>query len=243
MRVAVTASTGRLEGLEAHLRTLGHDVVRAPLVAVTPRRDEATRAAADALRPLRWRLFPSRSAVEAWSGLRLGFDDATLVGAVGPATADAVRALGARVAVAAEPATARGLAAAVLEHPRAPRRGEAVALVQGSGARPALARALTAAGVVPRIAVVYDRSGIGWRVDGTVDAIVVASPSAVAALPDDAASSTIVVAIGPTTAAAARRRGWTVRQAQSPTAAAIVDALTRPSAPPQARAPRPEGSP
>jgi uroporphyrinogen-III synthase len=238
--VAVTASTGRLEGLEAQLRALGHEAVRAPLVAVTPRRDEATRAAAEALRPLRWRLFPSRSAVEAWHGLRLGFDDATLVGAVGPATADAVRALGDRVAVVAEPATAKGLAAGVLDHPQAPRRGEAVAVVQGSGARPALARALTAAGVVPRIAVVYDRSGLGWRVDGAVDAIVVASPSAVAALPDAAASGTIVVAVGPTTAAAARRRGWSVRQARTPTAAAIVDALTRPSAARPARAARAE---
>jgi uroporphyrinogen-III synthase len=238
--VAVTASTGRLEGLDAQLRDLGHEVVRAPLVSVTLRRDEATRAAADALRPLRWRLFPSRSAVEAWSALGLGFDDAVLVGAVGPATADAALALGAQVAVVAEPATAKGLAARVLDHPRAPRRGEAVALVQGSGARPALARALAAAGVLPRIAVVYDRSGLGWRVDGAVDAIVVASPSAVAALPAAVAAGTLVVAIGPTTAAAARRRGWPVRQAATPTAAAIVDALTRPPAPPPARAARPE---
>ncbi len=237
MRVAITASSGRLADLEARLRSAGFEAVRAPLVAVRPRLDEETLAAARALVGLRWRLFPSQSAVEAWTALGLGFGADVRLGAVGPATADALRAAGGGVSVVAEPATALGLAKGVLAHPSAPGTGEAVALVQGDGARPALARALTAAGVEPRAAVVYERRGLGWHVDGTVDAVVVASPSAVASLPDEVGARCVIVAIGPTTAAAARRRGWRVRQSAAPTAAAVTDVLRTLSA-----TPRPAGA-
>lgn len=225
MRVAVTASTGRLADLEQQLRAAGHDAVRAPLVAVRPLQRAATRATASALVDLRWRLFPSRTAVEAWTALGLGFAADVRIGAVGPATADGLRVAGARVSVVGEPATALGLARGVLAHPSAPQRGEAVAIVQGDGARPDLAAALAAAGVVPQPIVVYARHALGWRLQGPVDAIVVASPSAVAALPEHVGAGSWLVAIGPTTAAAARRRGWRVRQAASPTTAAVVAAL------------------
>ena len=227
MRVAITASSGRLEGLEARLRALGHDPVRSPLIAVRARTDEASRAAAAALAPLRWRLYPSRTAVEAWRALGLGFDPDTRVGAVGPATAAALRTAGAHVDVVARPATAAALAAQVLAHPDGPRRGEAVGVVQGSGARPALARGLQAGRVEVRTAVVYDREGLGWRVDRPVDAIVVASPSGVAALPAAVGSAALIVAIGPTTAAAARRRGWRVAVAAAPTVDAVAAVLVR----------------
>lgn len=227
MRVAITASSGRLEGLEARLRALGHDAVRSPLIAVQPRSDDATRAAAAALEPLRWRLYPSRTAVEAWRALGLGFDPDTRLGAVGPATATALRSAGAHVDLVARPATAAALATQVLAHPDGPRQGEAVGVVQGSSARPALARGLRAGRVEVRIAVVYDRIGLGWRVDAPVDAIVVASPSGVSALPAAVGSTALIVAIGPTTAAAARRRGWRVAVAATPTAEAVAAALAR----------------
>ncbi len=225
MKVAITASSGRLADLEGRLRSAGHEPVRTPLIAVRPRLDDATLTAARAVAELRWRLFPSRSAVEAWTALGLGFADDVRLAAVGPATADALRAAGGDVSVVAQPATALGLADGVLAHPDAPAAGEGVALIQGDGARPALARALTAAGVVPRPVVVYERCGLGWRLDEPVDAVVVASPSAVAALPARVGASSLIVAIGPTTAAAARRRGWRVRLAAAPTAAAVADVL------------------
>lgn len=227
MRVAITASSGRLEGLAARLRAAGHDPVPSPLIAVRPRTDDASRTAAAALAPLRWRLYPSRTAVEAWRALGLGFDPDTRLGAVGPATAAALRAAGAHVDVVARPATAAALARQVLAHPDGPRPGEAVGVVQGSGARPALARGLRAGRVDVRTAVVYDREGLGWRVDGPVDAIVVASPSGVAALPSAVGSAALIVAIGPTTAAAARRRGWRVAAAATPTVDAVAAALGR----------------
>ncbi|MFN2322851.1 MAG: uroporphyrinogen-III synthase [Trueperaceae bacterium] len=227
MRVAITASSGRLEGLEARLRALGHDPVRNPLIAVRPRTDEASRVAAAALEPLRWRLYPSRTAVEAWRALGLGFDPETRLGAVGPATAAALREAGAHVDLVARPATAAALAAQVLAHPDGPRQGEAVAVVQGSSARPALARGLRAGRVDVRLAVVYDREGLGWRLETPVDAIVVASPSGIAALPALVGGAALIVAIGPTTAAAARRRGWRVAIAAAPTAEAVAAALAR----------------
>lgn len=256
MRVAVTASVGRLEGLEARLRALGHDAVRASLVAVRPRADEATRAAAAALAALRWRLYPSRTAVEAWCALGLGFDPETRLGAVGPATAAALRAAGARVDVVAQPATAKALAAQVLAHPDGPRGGEEVAVVQGSSARPALVRGLAAGRVRARTAVVYDREGLGWRVAGPVGVVVVASPSAVQALPAFVGAGAVLVAIGSTTAAAARRRGFRVRVAAATDVDAVVAAVAQavgdastdvPPADPHAATPavadRAEGSP
>ena len=227
MRVAITASSGRLHGLEERLRALGHDPIRSPLIKVRPRTDEASRVAAAALEPLRWRLYPSRTAVEAWRALGLGFDPDTRIGAVGPATAAALRAAGAHVDLVARPATAAALAAQVLAHPDGPRHGETVGVVQGSGARPSLARGLRAGRVDVRIAIVYDREGLGWRVEAPVDAIVVASPSGVTALPAAVGSVALIVAIGPTTAAAARRRGWRVVVAAAPTAEAVTAALVR----------------
>jgi len=224
VRVAVTASVGRLAELEGRLAAAGFDAVRAPLVRTAPIADPG---AAEALLGLSWRLYPSRSAVEAWSGLGLGFDDGARVGAVGPGTAAELERAGARVEVVAARATGEGLARDVLRHPRGPRQGDAIGIVQGDRARAALANAFRAAGVEVRTATVYASQGVGWSLRGPVDVVVLASPSAVSALPPEVGEGALLVAIGPTTAAAAHRRGWAVDQAAAPTVDGVLDALDR----------------
>ena len=224
MRVAVTASVGRLAGLEARLRDAGHEAVRAPLVRTAPTADAA---AAERLLGLPWRVYSSRSAVGAWVGLGLGFADDARIGAVGPGTAADLELAGAEVALVARPATAAGLARGLLSHPAGPRPGDAVGIVQGDRARTTLAEALRAAGVEVRSATVYGSEGVAWSLDGPVDAVVLASPSAVAALPPDIGAAALLVAIGPTTAAAAVRRGWSVVQAAEPTVDGVLGAMAR----------------
>ena len=227
MRIAVTASSGRLAGLEERLIDAGFDALRAPLVRTTSLTDDGTRTAAAELLGLPWRLYPSRSAVAAWVALGLGFGDGARVGAVGPGTASALVGAGAEVALVPADATATGLAHDLLRHPHAPRPGDAVGLVQGDRARPALADALRAAGIVVRAASVYASRSAAWSPEEPVDAVVLASPSAVAALPAAVGARALLVAIGPTTAAAAARRGWSAVQATEPTVDAVVAALAR----------------
>lgn len=224
MRVAVTASIGRLAGLETRLADAGHEAVRAPLVRTAPTAD---REAATALLGLPWRLYPSRSAVEAWSALGLGFEDGARIGAVGPGTADALRLAGADVTVVASRTTGDGLARDVLRHPDGPQAGDTVGVVQGDRARDALADGLRRAGVHVRSATVYASQGLAWSLAGDVDAVVLASPSAVAALPAEIGARALLLAIGPTTAAAAVRRGWAVVQAAEPTVEGILAAFDR----------------
>ncbi|MBW6456492.1 MAG: uroporphyrinogen-III synthase, partial [Trueperaceae bacterium] len=127
----------------------------------------------------------------------------------------------------ARPATAAGLAHGLLRHPQSPRAGDAVGLVQGDRARSTLADTLEGAGVEVRTATVYASEGVAWSLDDHVDAVVLASPSAVAALPVDVGAEALLVAIGPTTAAAAVRRGWSVVQAAEPTVEGVLGALAR----------------
>jgi uroporphyrinogen-III synthase len=225
VRVAVTASLGRLETLEARLVAAGFEAVRAPLVAT--RSLPSSQAEAHALIGLPWRLYPSRSAVLAWSGLDLGLVDGARLGAVGPGTAAELVRAGARADAVGQPATAAGLVRAVLTHPAAPRPGDTVAVVQGDRARPTLVAALRAAGVEARVATVYASRAAGWALADAVDAVVLASPSAVAQLPAGVAARAQLVAIGPTTAAAVADRGWDALVADAPTEAGVVAALER----------------
>ncbi len=224
MRIALTHADGRLERLAPALRARGHDVVLAPLIATRPLLDDATRRAAEALLELPWRCYPSRSAVAAWSALGLPFDDGPRLAAVGAGTAAAIVAHGGVAPLTPSPlaSTAIGLAAAVLAAGAA---GHGVGLVQGRRARPELAQHLRRGGAEPRRAVVYDVTTLPWQVTGPLHAVVLASPSAVAALPQVVAERAQLVALGPTTAAALRERGWRCSQADVPSAEGVLAAL------------------
>ncbi len=229
MRVALTQATGRLESLLPGLRALGVEVISAPLIATRPLLDDATRRSAAALLGLPWRCYPSRSSVEAWAALRLPFADGARLAAVGAGTAAALVRHGAAGGGTEAPltpaplaSTAVGLAAALLAAGAA---GQQVGLVQGRRARPELAEQLRRGGAKPRRAVVYEVITLPWRVTGSVDAVVLASPSAVAALPAEVGQQAQLVALGPTTAAALRERGWSCLQAREPSAAGVLAAL------------------
>ncbi|MDR9392385.1 MAG: uroporphyrinogen-III synthase, partial [Trueperaceae bacterium] len=196
--------------------------VRVPLVDTTPLDDPA---AARALRDLAWRLYPSRSAVEAWTRQGVGFQDRARVAAVGPGTAAALRAAGADVAFTPTRATGEALAKELLAAPHGPRRGDVVGLVRGDRGRADVKGILQRAGVVVRTATLYATHARAWPDDVRADAVVLASPSAVAALPDAVARAATLVAIGPTTAAALRDRGLAAREAAEPTEAGVVEAL------------------
>lgn len=226
MRIALTQSAGRLERLAPALEAEGFTVVRSPLIETRPRNNRTTARLARELARCPWILFSSRAAVEAWRALGLPLGGARL-GAVGPATEAALRAAGGRVQLIGEPATAEGLARAFLAHTRS--EVGPVALPHGNLSATTLCDLLVGAGVTVRPLVIYETVSRPWKVDGEVDAVVLASPSAVRVLPEPVAARSALVTLGPSTSQAVRRRGFTPRQAEAPTADALLHVLRKAS--------------
>ena len=227
MRVALTQGRGRLEGLDHDLEALGMEVVRAPLIETRPLLNDSVRRAARALARLPWLLFTSRSAVDAWQALELPLMGPRL-GVTGPATAAALQRAGARVEVVGEPATAAGLADRFLSRLAAEPRSALgpVGLPQGNLALPTLRDRLEAAGLQVRSLVVYETVSLAWRGDAKVDAIVLASPSAVRALPLEVGRGATVITLGPSSSRAALARGFVPLEA-TPDATAVAALLGR----------------
>jgi len=237
MRIVLTHSEGRFEGLEAALSRRGHEVHHQPLIRTRPRSGPEARAEAEALLALPWLMFTSRSAVEAWQGLGAPWaspdlppDDARpLIAAVGRNTASALRRAGAEVALVGERSQADSLADAFLAEPRA---AGPVGLPQGDRALPTLRRALEGAGFETRPLVLYETvtepfpeamlTGGASDAEPAAPLVVLASPSAAGALPSEVARSATLVAIGPTTAAAVEERGFPCLQAASPNVAGVL---------------------
>lgn len=204
------------------LEERGIEVHRHPLVKTEVRTDSRTRSAVATLMALPWLLVTSRSTVEALLALG-GFEGDPLIGAVGPATATALEEAGAPVTLVANPHDAQGLAHAFLGHPLA--RGP-VGLPCGNRALDLLERQLGEAGFATRPLVVYDTVQTEWQ-GGAFDALVLASPSAVQALPEAVGDCTRLVTLGKTTSAAARSRGWQCDEAEESTPQATLAALER----------------
>ncbi len=225
MKVTLTHSRGRLEGLHQELERLDFAVVHAPLIETSPRLSDAVRRCGQRLSKLPWLLFASRSAVQAWRSLGLPLGGPRL-GAIGPSTASDLERAGGKVAIVGEPATAEGLADHFLAHigtsVEAP---EAVGLPSGNLSRPTLRQRLEAAGLPTRPLVVYETVPLAWEADPEVDVIVLASPSAVQALPDRAGRRAIVVTLGPSTSHEARMRGFVPVEVKAPSGTAIVERL------------------
>ena len=73
---------------------------------------------------------------------------------------------------------------------------------------------------------VYRSEPLPWPEEqGEVDAVLLASPSAAAALPERVARRARLVALGRSTAAALERRGWPCAVADRPDVAAAVEVL------------------
>ena len=224
----LTHSEGRLEGLADALGAHGLTVTHHPLIETVFLPDEQVRADAEALLGAAWLLFTSRTAVRAWAALELPLDGATpQLGAVGRRTADDLRELGGRVGLEAQPPNAEGLLGTFLSNVSAP---VTVGLPCGEGALGTLETGLTRAGFTVRKAVLY-RTETRPLPETDADVVVLASPSAVTALPGSLTNMRLV-ALGPSTARAVRERGLHAVESRAPNLTSITEAVLQAAATP-----------
>ena len=224
----------------------GFAVTHDPYLVVATRTDDEAAARAhrllDGLGPGAWLIVASAAGARALADLvgadvvRASFATATQSGArfaaVGPASAEALQALGARgVVVPSAPHTASGLLARLAEESPArallPRSGIADSVIPATlGARGWQVHAETLYETTP---VVERPSTADALAEGGFDVVILRSPSAVRALRvfvPNLPVSVRVVAGGPTTALAAARLGLTVGGiAVDSTPTAIADSV------------------
>ncbi|MGH3050182.1 MAG: uroporphyrinogen-III synthase [Gaiellaceae bacterium] len=188
MRVVVTRAEEQAGPLADRLRELGCDVVLCPLIAVEPLGDGAVDP-----RAYDWIVVTSPNGA-AELARRLVAPPARLA-AIGPGTAEVLRAHGLEPSLVPRVHTQEGLLAEL------PRPAGRVLLAAAEGARRLLADEL-GADFLP----LYRTLELAPDVPPEGDLVVLASPSAASAL---AASGARIpaVAIGPQTAAVARERG------------------------------------
>jgi uroporphyrinogen-III synthase len=242
--VAVTRPLARAGGLAAALEALGAEVLVAPAIATEPPTSYAALDAALAER-YDWLALTSVAAVDAVA-TRLGTLGATVPGsarvaAVGTATARAARERLGRVDLVPPLHAADGLADAMTGVTPGV-RGARVLFPCADRARDALPAVLRARGAQVRQVVAYRTADAPpealadlarHAAAGTLDAVLVASPSAAGAVAracracgGEALARVAAVCIGPTTADACRALALPVAAvAAEPTDAALVDAL------------------
>ena len=216
MKVVLTHSKGRLVGLEESLRAHGFEVFHQPLIALEPILD----AEISALLECPWWLVTSTSSLEALRQVGVSFSGRK-IGSVGEATAQALRQVGATVELVGA-GTAQELGALFLERVHT----GPVGLPVGDRALPTLRDMLEVAGLEVRQVPVYRNRILGWP-DGLPipEIIVLASPSAVSALPEKAVHTARLVALGETTAERAESLGLQCLTASQPTVVAILETI------------------
>jgi uroporphyrinogen-III synthase len=229
-RIVVTRPESK--PLAEALERLGADVSIVPLIEIRPVEDpRALDAAVENLPGYDWVVFTSINGVAAVGERLSRIGEGSRVAAVGPVTADSVRALGIEpsyVAARASEDIAAGLG--LLD-------GARVLLPQADIADPRLADELRGKGATVDAVVAYRTVQVEPTLWGILplrlaDAVVLASGSAVRSLATIAASfegfadSTLLVCIGPKTAAVAREVGLPVGLvADETTAEGIIRAL------------------
>ena len=227
-RIVVTRPESK--PLAEALEQLGAEVSIVPLIEIRAVEDcRALDAAAENLRAYDWVVFTSVNGVAAVGERLSRIGEGSRVAAVGPVTADAVRALGVEPSFVAQRASediASGLG---------PLDGTSVLLAQADIASPRLADALRERGATVDAVVAYhtvqvEPAPLGAL--GIADAVVLASGSAarslasIAATFDGLGDSTLLVCIGPKTASVAREVGLPVGiVADETTADGIIRAL------------------
>ncbi|MFQ5699776.1 MAG: uroporphyrinogen-III synthase, partial [Myxococcota bacterium] len=214
-RVLVTRAHGQSAELQVALLARGAEPVCVPLLEfATPRDPEPLERALAQRERFEWIVFASANAVRATAERLRG--GAARIACIGPATARAARAAG--LAPTFEPSS-RALPETLVARLQSlgSLEGARVLLPRADRAREALAEALAAAGARVTAVEAYRSvtpEGAGPRLAAAlragVDAVLLASPSAVHAFLDlggSASGGPVLACIGPTTARALRERG------------------------------------
>jgi uroporphyrinogen-III synthase len=154
VRVVVTRAEHQSAGLAAAFVRAGFAVDLLPLLEVVPLADPRPLERAAAELPMYdWVVFTSANAVEAFLPIASPVPPPLRTAAVGPATAEALRAWGIHPDLTPDKADAEGLAAEL-----APQvAGRRVLLPQAADARPALLAGLNAAGAEAVAVAAYDK--------------------------------------------------------------------------------------
>lgn len=232
-RIVVTRPRQASQELCGALRTLGADVVFAPLIQLALT-NASGHGVFDRLGAFDWLVFGSRHGVR---GFRRALETrqfdlrrlpGTRIAAIGPVVARELEAWGVHVDLLPQRARAEGLVQSLLASEAPPRR---VLFPCGTLAVDDLSAALGAAGITVERVPVYEtrRLPLDPRaravISEGVDAILLASPSAATALGDSNVDPghAAIICIGPTTAAATAPFGWqNVRVAESHSDAGLV---------------------
>jgi uroporphyrinogen-III synthase len=208
VRIAVTRAAGLDDELAAALREQGHEVVSCPLIALEPLGDGPIDSSG-----YDWLVVTSRNGADEVAR-RLSGRPARIA-AVGPATAEALRAHGLSVDLVPAEASQDGLLAEL------PRPAGRVLLAAAEGARRLLVDEL-GADFVP----LYRTRELRPEVFPDADLVVLASPSAARAYA--ALGTARVVTIGPRTTDAARIAGLAVAaEAERPGVGGLTAAVAR----------------
>jgi uroporphyrinogen-III synthase len=208
-RVVVTRPEAQAGPLAAALADLGATAGVVPLIEIEPAEGGGELAALVERGDHDWIVFTSANAVLAVGGLLRGSQ--ARFAAVGPATADALRAAGVEPAFVPD-----RFAAAEIARGLEPLAGARVLLPQSEIAEPVLADELGARGaavdVVDAYRTVERQATAEQRATlATADAVLLASGSAARSLAGQGgAGNAVVVCIGPRTAGAARDAGLEV---------------------------------
>lgn len=253
--IVVTRARAQAHALRELLEAAGARVIEIPAIRIVPPDDYGLLdAAIGRLGDYQWIVFTSQNAVEAFAERLLqtragGAADLPRlrIAAIGPATAQALRAHGLRPSLAPDRFVAEALVEAFAREAgaggvRGDLRGTRILLPRAAEARSVLPEGLRALGasvdVVPvyRVEVEREQHPEAWRrLSGRVDAVTFTSPSTVRSFAEllgaeapRLLAGALVACIGPVTAAAARSRGLAVGLvADTYTIPGLADALRR----------------
>lgn len=231
-RIVVTRAVEQAGSFVLKLKLLGAEVVELPLIAIDSPADDgaALRSAVDHLHTYNWVVLTSPNAAARF--IDLAGDVAwPSVAAIGPGTAEVVRAVGRRVALVPQRSIGEGLADAF---PPAPAAGGRVLLPAAAAARDVVPDGLRAKGwTVDRVeayrTVAAAPTTAALAAAAGADAIAFTSASTVnsyLALDPPRSPDAIVVSIGPATTSAALAGGLRVHVTADPhTLDGLVDAI------------------
>jgi len=239
--VVVTRAASQADGLVSALEALGASVVRLPAIRVEPPADPvALQCAVQSASAYEWVIFTSANGVDFFrrAAEDLGVDVkgalvSTRLCCVGPATADAIEALGLAVEVLPETHRAEAVVDALSE--RTPLRGQRILIPTAAEARPVLGAGLRERGaevddVTAYRTVFVEKAGrsVLEQIEKGVDLVTFTSPSTVRSFNRLVGGEVIASAavIGPVTADAARELGYRVAvEADRYTIPGLVEAI------------------